>query len=840
MTHKGFADMPILAIILLMTVMLFIFLAFKQDGLETRSTQLQAEVMAIKGSYELLTDSLHATWKQVATDVMLNASAERFGLPLYWYRYNSSAAAWPALPAAGAGCAVGYPLPANPAICWADDIFVGNVLTTAMITIELPNKINTTVNIGRISSTTQQIELASSDKSLALAADRATASVKQSIKMTGGATSIDAATNIVVDVPTQLKLLQQAAIAAVGNASVIRAQTLNTQTNWIQVLTGDVWKANVRAKQLSALSAQLTNLLTGVQNLLKPLTISAAMQTTIQWTFVSPVLRLEYDAGMNMTEGHHRRLQLPLDRTVDELKIVGCFGDRRCSGGLPATILGDEFYNGIDILAQENEAVYSADGGMVDSTYTTCSPNTDCPAGGMFAGLGNYVMIRHRDVNGEYYYSFYGHLNSVIVEPGQFIAGNQRIGTAGKTGAVQMPLLHVRVMKSDKTFVNPCLYFGCSPATPIALATTTMPKPTVFSSAEEYANFLTKKNAAVVSVGDDFCSPSDRFYRSSALGYGFYSDDPSFDVWPVFGGTVERIEEDAPWNEGGCGETVYVDSGDFVTVYSGIFVYGLTTGDKVGPWTIIGRVDDRERYCPNPHLTVVFAEPSFVLRNYTDHCGKQVDCRQGFTPISCNVNATCRPIGDVPLGVPEQYCAAIEWPIVSNTSGLLWMYTQNAFERKPTELNFRMADSFPVLDCSEPENDKKRFTWLNNKDLLCYNNTLYTCGPEFEIPGAEYVPPIERCIGGTGSDCSGGYICASDVVLGVPTGSDPDLSVAQIALTDRTISKFCGSPANDTGINDTATDWICCTWRGKQLNCPQNSWQFTNGELICEEDAACV
>jgi len=836
--------MPILAIILLMTVMLFIFLAFKQDGLETRSTQLQAEVMAIKGTYGLLTDSLHATWKQIATDVMLNASAERFGLPLYWYRYNASAAAWPALPAAGAGCAVGYPLPANPEICWADDIFVGNVLTTAMNAVELPSKINTTVNIGRISSTIQQIELSSSDKSLALATDRATANVKQNVKMTGGATSIDAATNIVVDVPTQLKLLQQAAIATVGNASVIRAQTTGS-ASWIPVLTGDVWTINLRAKQLSALSAQLTNLLTGVQNLLKPLTISAAMQTTIQWTFVSPVLRLEYDTRMNMTEGQHRWLQLPLDRTnADELKIVGCFGDRRCSGGLPAIALGETFYNGIDILAQENEAVYSADGGMVDSTYTTCSPNTDCPAGGMFAGLGNYVMIRHRDVNGEYYYSFYGHLNSVVVEPGQFIAGDQRIGTAGKTGAVQMPLLHVRIMKRDQTFVNPCLYFGCSPATPASPTATTMPKPTVFSSAEEYAWFLSQKNApAVVSVGDDFCAPSDRFYRGSNLGYGFYSEKQDFDVWPAFGGNVTRVEEDAPWNEGGCGETIYVDSGDFVTVYSGIFPY-LAKGDKVGPWTIIGRVATApDIRCPNPHLTVVFSKPSFVLSKYTDRCGKQVDCLQAFTsgaPVSCNVDEICRPIGNVPLGVPEQYCAAIEWPIVSNTSGLLWQYTQNAFERKPAELSFKLADSFPVLNCSEPQNDKKRFTWLNNKDLLCYNNTLYTCGPEFEITGAEYVPPVERCIGGTGDDCTGGYICASKVVTGIPYGTDPDLSVAQIVLTYRTISKFCGSPATDTGINDTATDWVCCTWRGKQLSCPQNLWKFGNGELTCEENAACA
>jgi hypothetical protein len=352
-----------------------------------------------------------------------------------------------------------------------------------------------------------------------------------------------------------------------------------------------------------------------------------------------------------------------------------------------------------------------------------------------------------------------------------------------------------------------------------------VPKPIALTSPQDYATFLTRQAGTVVRLGDDFCAPADRDYRGSNLGYGFYSGDEGFLVWPAFDGKVVAVRDD----EYGCGRAVYVDSGDFVTVYSGITSI-VENGDVVGPWTEapIGRVFKSD-YCPNAHLTVVFAEPSFELYEGTDRCGKPIDCERGFEPppgsgpLRCAVGQPCEPIAGVPLGVREEYCVALEWPVRRSATGLLWGRTAEGFERAPVEFGFRMTDSFDIVNCSE--HDKERLTWLNPKDLLCYNGTLWSCGSHIAIPGAS-TASADECIG-DGPNCENGYKCAEYEITSVP------ILQAEWLLTDRTISKFCDS-------GDMARDWVCCAGTGGILQCGAGRWRFENGEMVCADSVACI
>lgn len=915
----GWADIPLLLILVLITFVLLAALALKHDTMETRVTQRQAEIMATKGAYELLLDSLTATWQQVGTDIVLNASSSRFGLPLYLYKFDPAAPESWALPATGKGCTEN----ANPAICWP------GAVAKFVQAVTLPSSFGITVNVGRIRSAIQQVTLEFEPGELALAADGVHGSVQHTVKITGGATSVDANPSIGIEVPTRLDALISAAQAAVSSASTIRAQ----RANWIAALSNAM---NVRIVQLSALDARLQSMLAQARDLLPDITTSTDERTSYTWRFAEPALRLEYDAGVRLSEGLQGRttilanctqntewqvqqtfynrfagaieagmpdlldryangrallasiaaprgwnpddlfgngkadaaesaiakvqslleefeagsvtlsslysdwkancafgrasglLRLPLAHS-GELRIVGCFGDRRCSGGGPATELGETFYNGIDILAKENEAVYAMEGGQVVEVNTACGANADCPGYGELRGIGNYIILRHESTDGGWYYTFYGHLGSADVVSGNvFVLAGQQIGTAGKSGNTTMPLLHVQVFKTEQNvrrYSNPCAYLGCMPATPLA-AGAALPKPIVLASAQDYAAWLTQKDGAVVSLGDDFCAPSDRKYRGSNLEYGLYSsENPDFNVWAAFDGTVTAIKDD----ESGCGRAVFVDSGDFITVYERINPV-VAVGDKVWMGSGIGRVANIAKLCPDPRLSVVFSERSFVLHSDDDRCGRTMDCSQGFTPAQdyrCDVGKSCYRIGGgvIDLGIPEQYCAALEWPVRRTAAGVLWGRTPDGFERKPVELGFRISDSFGVLDCSE--HDDERLTWLNPKDLLCDGSVLWTCGAS--ITGAERASNDE-CVGDTSADCAGGWKCVVVGNVHAPAGVS---SAVEIVLRDRTISKFCAQ-------NEEKRDWICCQARGGNLNCPPNKWSFDGKELTCTVDADCA
>jgi peptidoglycan hydrolase-like protein with peptidoglycan-binding domain len=86
---------------------------------------------------------------------------------------------------------------------------------------------------------------------------------------------------------------------------------------------------------------------------------------------------------------------------------------------------GDTFHTGVDYVAGYGASVRAAGYGCVSSvTYDS--------------GYGNLVVIQHRlGVT-----SWYAHLNTVGVSPGQCLSAGARVGTAGSTGRSTGPHLH--------------------------------------------------------------------------------------------------------------------------------------------------------------------------------------------------------------------------------------------------------------------------------------------------------------------------------------------------------------------------------------------------------------
>lgn len=103
---------------------------------------------------------------------------------------------------------------------------------------------------------------------------------------------------------------------------------------------------------------------------------------------------------------------------------------------------GEEtFHSGIDLSAPEGtDIVASASGKVWKVGY---EPN----------GLGNYVKIEH-DVNGETYYTAYGHMldDSIVVSDGEIVEAGQKLGVIGSTGKSTGIHVHFMLMSPNCTY----------------------------------------------------------------------------------------------------------------------------------------------------------------------------------------------------------------------------------------------------------------------------------------------------------------------------------------------------------------------------------------------------
>lgn len=115
------------------------------------------------------------------------------------------------------------------------------------------------------------------------------------------------------------------------------------------------------------------------------------------------------------------------------------------------------FHSGLDFAGRRGTPVYATADGTVNDAYRD-------------TGLGNVVVIDHdilvTDENGKtykkegIYQTEYGHLEKMLVSPGQRVTRGQQIGNMGNTGRSTGPHLHYAVLYKDhrmgrKGYVDP-------------------------------------------------------------------------------------------------------------------------------------------------------------------------------------------------------------------------------------------------------------------------------------------------------------------------------------------------------------------------------------------------
>lgn len=95
-----------------------------------------------------------------------------------------------------------------------------------------------------------------------------------------------------------------------------------------------------------------------------------------------------------------------------------------------------KYHSGMDIGCQYGDAVWASDSGTVTLA-------------GVNGGYGNCIIIDHGYVNGDNYYTLYGHLSSIAVSVGQSVSQGDYIGAVGSTGVSTGPHLHFEIRNSS-------------------------------------------------------------------------------------------------------------------------------------------------------------------------------------------------------------------------------------------------------------------------------------------------------------------------------------------------------------------------------------------------------
>ena len=65
---------------------------------------------------------------------------------------------------------------------------------------------------------------------------------------------------------------------------------------------------------------------------------------------------------------------------------------------------------------------------------------------GWFSGYGQLVIVDH----GDDYFTVFGHLESIDVEPGAAVGLGQQIGAVGETGSLEGPKLYFEVRRGGQ------------------------------------------------------------------------------------------------------------------------------------------------------------------------------------------------------------------------------------------------------------------------------------------------------------------------------------------------------------------------------------------------------
>ncbi len=172
-----------------------------------------------------------------------------------------------------------------------------------------------------------------------------------------------------------------------------------------------------------------------------------------------------------------RVFSFPPIESDDGLCVTSSYGWRKGRENIGSRKIWN-FHKGIDFRGSK-KAVHAPLSGFVDYIYEGCpwSDSSVCAdpskkgtpeyqkTCGCNNGYGNVVSIRHP----EGFYTFYYHLDSVLVKPGQFVSAGERIGISGNSGHSTGPHLHFSVSKvpftniaervNPENYLNPCAMF---------------------------------------------------------------------------------------------------------------------------------------------------------------------------------------------------------------------------------------------------------------------------------------------------------------------------------------------------------------------------------------------
>lgn len=106
------------------------------------------------------------------------------------------------------------------------------------------------------------------------------------------------------------------------------------------------------------------------------------------------------------------------------------------SNGRCITQFYNGFHPGLDVSASEGSPVYASDTGTI--TYASF-------AAGTYYDYGNLIVINH----GNGFETFYAHLSSIGVFPGQTVTQGDLIGFTGNTGRSSGPHIHFEIRDND-------------------------------------------------------------------------------------------------------------------------------------------------------------------------------------------------------------------------------------------------------------------------------------------------------------------------------------------------------------------------------------------------------
>jgi hypothetical protein len=159
-----------------------------------------------------------------------------------------------------------------------------------------------------------------------------------------------------------------------------------------------------------------------------------------------PILRLPFPSG-----------------TVVLCEQGNCTANPKASHRLSSATMNCAYALDLTPSNQPNHTVAAAADGTVIQIYADSDPH-DLAAG---AGFGNQIKIDH----GNGYFTFYAHLDKVLVKVGDHVFSGAEIGTVGSTGGTNnkhdLLQLHFSLHRFSKASVQPNTYLGVGESIPM-------------------------------------------------------------------------------------------------------------------------------------------------------------------------------------------------------------------------------------------------------------------------------------------------------------------------------------------------------------------------------------